>query len=127
MSLLAPPSRAALFGRPTASPSVGGVTSRAGSPAGYGEAERIFGPPQGSYDANWVAATARSKDPGLPEHTACELAEYAWDHLRSIGRLDAPEVARRLMADHPQAGATPAAVVARAAVEFCEAYGVVPA
>ena len=45
-------------------------------------------------------------------------------HLRVIGELDAPEVARRLMADHPDAGATPAAVVAKAAVDFCEAYGV---
>ena len=100
------------------------VTASGGSPAGYGEGERVFGPPPGSYDADWVAVTARSKDPGLPEHTARELAVYAWEHLRAIGELDAPEVARRLMADHPDAGATPAAVVARSAVEFCEAYGV---
>ena len=93
-------------------------------PATYGEGERVFGPPQGSYDADWVAASARGKDPGLPEQTARELAVYAWEHLRAIGELDAPEVARRLMADHPDAGATPAAVVARAAVEFCEAYAV---
>jgi hypothetical protein len=93
-------------------------------PATYSEGGRVFGPPQGSYDAERVAATARSKDPGLPDHTARELAVYAWDHLRAVGELDAPEVARRLMADHPDAGASPAAVVARAAVDFCEAYGV---
>jgi len=104
---------------------VSGVTPASGSgPAAYGEGERVFGPPQGSYDADWVAAAARSKDPGLPEHTARELSTYAWDHLRAIRELDAPEVARRLMADHPGVGATPAAVVARAAVEFCEAYRV---
>jgi hypothetical protein len=84
----------------------------------------VFGPPPGTYDADWVAATARSKDPGLPEETACELAVYAWEHLRAIGELDAPEIARRLLADHRSAGATAAAVVARAAVEFCEAYRV---
>jgi hypothetical protein len=28
------------------------------------------------------------------------------------------------MADHPTAGASPAAVVAKAAVDFCDAYGV---
>jgi hypothetical protein len=101
------------------------VTSASGDgPAAYGEGERVFGPPQGSYDADWVAASARSKDPGLPEDTARELAVHAWDHLREIGELDAPEVARRLMADGVAGGATPAAVVARAAVEFCEAYGV---
>jgi len=84
----------------------------------------VFGPPQGSYDADWVATTARTADPGLPEETARELAVYAWEHLRAVGELDAPEVARRLMADHPAAGATPAAVVARAAVDFCRAYRV---
>ena len=90
----------------------------------YSEGERVLGPPQGSYDANWVAAMARQQDPGLPEETARELAVYAWDHLRSIGELDAPELARRLMADHREAGATPAAVVARAAVDFCREYAV---
>ena len=101
------------------------MTSSSGSgPTAYGEGERVFGPPQGSYDADWVAAQARSKDPGLPEGLARELAVYAWDHLRAVGELDAPEVARRLMADHPNAGASPAAVVAKAAVDFCDAYGV---
>ena len=71
----------------------------------------------------WPSA-ARSKDPGLPEETARELAVDAWEHLRAIGELDAPEVARRLMADAPRSGATPANVVAQAAVEFCEEYGV---
>lgn len=84
----------------------------------------MFGPPKGSYDADWVAATARTADPGLPEEMARELAVYAWDHLRAIGELDAPEVARRLLADHPDAGASPAAVVAKAAVDFCQAYAV---
>ena len=98
-------------------------TSGDGS-AAYGEGERVFGPPQGSYDADWVAAAARSKDPGLPEETARELAVRAWEHLRAVGELDAPEVARRLMAEGVAGGASPAAVVARAAVEFCDAYGV---
>jgi hypothetical protein len=94
--------------------------------AGYGEGERVFGPPQGSYDADWVAASARSADPGLPEETSRELAVYAWDHLRAIGELDANELARRLLADHPDAGATPATTIARAAVDFCRAYAVDP-
>ena len=92
----------------------------------YGEGERVFGPPKGSYDAAWVAAAARSQDPGLPEETACELAEYAWEHLRAIHELDAPEVARRLLAEYPTAGASPAAVVAKAAVDFCAVHDVTP-
>ena len=90
----------------------------------YGEGERVFGPPQGTYDAEWVAAQARSADPGLPQETAYELAVYAWDHLREVKELDAPEIARRLLADHHSAGATAANVVARAAVDFCQAYEV---
>jgi hypothetical protein len=79
----------------------------------------VGGPPRGSYDAEWVAAQARGRDPGLPEQTARELAVYAWEHLRAVGELDAPEIARRLLADVPDAGGTPASVVARAAVDFC--------
>ena len=95
-------------------------------PASYGEGERVFGPPKGTYDADWVANAARTADPGLPEEMARELAVYAWEHLRAIGELDAPEVSRRLMADHKSAGATAANVVAKAAVDFCAAYEVRP-
>lgn len=90
----------------------------------YGEGERVFGPPQGTYDAEWVAAQARSADPGLPQETAYELAVYAWEHLREVKELDAPEIARRLLADYHAAGATAANVVAKAAVDFCQAYEV---
>jgi len=89
----------------------------------------IGGPEQlggGTYDAAWVAAQARASDPGLPEETARELALYAGEHLREIGALDAPEIARRLLADHPQAGASPAAVVAKAAVDYCRQHHVQP-
>lgn len=77
-----------------------------------------------TYDEALVCERARVHDPGLPPDLARELAVLAWDHLRAVGELDAPEVARRLMADHPDAGATPAAVVARAAVEHCEERGI---
>jgi hypothetical protein len=103
------------------------VSSASGTgPESYAEGERVFGPPPGSYDADWVANSARTADPGLPEEMARELAVYAWEHLRSIRSLDAPEVARRLMADHQSAGATAANVVAKAAVDFCAAYEVQP-
>jgi hypothetical protein len=98
------------------------VSSDSGAgPTSSREGERVLGPPQGSYDADWVAAQARTADPGLPEETARELAVYAWEHLREVGELDAPEIARRLLADHQVAGATAAAVVAKAAVDFCQA------
>lgn len=72
------------------------------------------------YDAEQVAQRARTADPGLPEPTARELAVLAGEHLLAMADADAPELARRLLADLPEAGATPAAVVARAAVDFAQ-------
>ncbi len=90
----------------------------------YAEGERVFGPPAGCYDADWVAAAARQQDPGLPAETAALLAGRAWEHLRTLGQLDAPAVARALLAEDPSLGATPCNVVATAAVAFCESYDV---
>jgi hypothetical protein len=84
----------------------------------------VSGQVRGSYDPEWVANSARTADPGLPEETARELAVYAGEHLREVKELDAPEIARRLLADHAAAGATAANVVAKAAVDFCRAYDV---
>ena len=96
----------------------------AGSPPPSGEGERLLGPPQDGYDADWVASAARERDPGLPVETARELAVYAWDHLREMGTPDAPELARRLLAEHKVAGATAANVVALSAVAYCAEHGV---
>lgn len=74
------------------------------------------------YDVDRVAAAARAADPGLPRGNARVLAEEAVDHLRE-GAEDAPDLARRLLAAHPEWGATAANVVARAA---CLASGVAP-
>ncbi len=94
------------------------------SDASYGEGARVLGPPQGTYDADWVASSARRQDPGLPTETALLLAQESFGHLRVMCQLDAPELARRLMADHDTIGATAANMVATAAVEFCRAHGV---
>ena len=86
----------------------------------------MFGPPAGSFDADWVAAAARQQDPGLPPETAALLAGQAWQHLREIGELDAPALARALLAANPDVGATPCNAVATAAIAFCESYDVTP-
>jgi hypothetical protein len=74
------------------------------------------------YDVAEVAAAARAADPGLPDGNARVLAEEAARYLRD-GAEDAPDLARRLLAAHPEWGATAANVVARAA---CLASGVAP-
>lgn len=79
-----------------------------------------------AYDPDRVAAAARQADPGLPEDEAARLAREAWQHLRSAGLQDVPEIARRLLAGPNSTGATPANVVAKAAVDFCELHGIDP-
>lgn len=90
----------------------------------YGEGERVFGPPQGTYDAAWVASAARQADPGLEAELALLLATEAWPLLRTIGEPDTNELARQLLSDHAAQGATAATVVARAACDFVTAYDV---
>lgn len=85
---------------------------------------QVLRPRPAEYDPVWVASAARAADPGLAEETARELAVYAGEHLREVKALDAPEIARRLLADHEQAGASAAAVVAKAAVDFCRSNDV---
>jgi len=74
------------------------------------------------YDADQVAAAARQQDPGLPPETAAMLAGQAWPLLQELGELDAPALARSLMTAGG-VGATPANVVATAAIAFCETRG----
>ena len=80
----------------------------------------------GPYDPEWVAAAARRADPGLPEDEAARLAREAWQVMREVGADDAAAVARRLMGGQNTTGATPANVVARAAVDFCTERGIDP-
>ncbi len=73
-----------------------------------------------------MAAAAQQQDPGLPAETAALLAGQAWTRLREIGELDAPALARALLAAHPDVGATPCNAVATAAVAYCETHGLAP-
>lgn len=82
--------------------------------------------PAGAYDPDAVAATARAADPGLPPEEAVSLAREAWGHLQEAGATDAAEIARRLLSGPHATGATPANVVAKAAVDFCQRNGIDP-
>ncbi len=99
-----------------------GASGAAPTGTGSGSVERAVQAAADGYDAQQVALAARAQDPGLPSETADMLARRAWPLLRQIGELDAPELARRLMAE-ARVGATPANVVATAAVRHCEQHG----
>lgn len=78
------------------------------------------------FDADRVASAARQHDPGLPPDTAALLAGQAWAELCALGELDAPALARALLAANPDAGPTACNVVASAAVTFCTSHDLRP-
>ncbi|MDQ6650837.1 MAG: hypothetical protein M3Z02_12090 [Actinomycetota bacterium] len=79
--------------------------------------------PGAAFDAEAVAQRAVSQDPGLPFETAMALALGCLRHLSGVGELDAPELARRCLADDPRSDASAAAVVAKAAVDHVRSSG----
>ena len=54
-------------------------------PKSYSSGERVFGPPNGTFDADWAATALRSNRPELDHPTSARLVEQAWDLLRSQG------------------------------------------
>ncbi|MCW2776667.1 MAG: hypothetical protein JWN17_392 [Frankiales bacterium] len=85
------------------------------------EGERVFGPPSGSFDADWVASAAQSVDGSLDHALAADLARQAWSALRA--GVPAASLAEHLRGQHDGAAAD---VVAAVAVEFCTLYAVDP-
>lgn len=51
----------------------------------YSSGERVFGPPRGTLDADWVATALRSHRPDLDHPTSVALARRGWDLLRTRG------------------------------------------
>ncbi|NAZ76243.1 hypothetical protein GTQ99_12585 [Kineococcus sp. T13] len=88
----------------------------------YVEGERVFAPPAGSFDPDWVAAIVLERSgPAAGERVAlAAAAQRAWD-----GRCAGQEPAQVLAALAGQGlGAATAAAVLRAAEDFARAYGV---
>ena len=67
-------------------------------------------------DLEWIVSTARQADPSLDHDVAVVLASAALGQLSAAH--DAPELARALLAAHPEHGATAANVVAKATVDL---------
>lgn len=87
----------------------------------YVEGERVFGPPLGAWDADWVASLALQDDAGLDPGAVHALAEVAWPLLRDRG---ADALVRSLARAVPEAGEAEVLAVARAAVAYVKAYDV---
>ncbi len=52
----------------------------------YGEGERVFAPPSGTFDVDWVASAACALEPSLAHDDAVRQAEEVWRVLRSGSR-----------------------------------------
>lgn len=48
----------------------------------YSSGERVFGPPRGTFDADWAATALRSLRPELRHDRAVWLVTQGWDLLR---------------------------------------------
>lgn len=51
-------------------------------PQSYSSGERVFGPPRGTFDADWAATALRSTRPDLDHPTSVRLMERAWGLIR---------------------------------------------
>lgn len=48
----------------------------------YSSGERVFGPPRGTFDADWAATALRSLRPELDHPGAVRLVTRGWDLVR---------------------------------------------
>ena len=84
--------------------------------------ERVFGPPRGTFDADWAATALRSLRPELDHPTSVSLVATAWTILRERD-LRGAELATALRAGAP--GVEPpelADAVAAVATETAQLY-----
>ncbi|MBT0566169.1 hypothetical protein [Williamsia sp. CHRR-6] len=59
-------------------------------PAPYSSGERVFGPPRGTFDADWAATALRSNVPELDHPTSVRLVTQAWELVRDDDLRGAP-------------------------------------
>ena len=95
-----------------------------GSP--YDEEERLYAPPHGSFDPEWVVRLALDRRPGIEWSLAYRLAEHAWRHLRASPQLSPDDLADYCGADEADADDLDVRAVTGAAVDFCDAFDVEP-
>ena len=100
----------------------GHVPSSAGST--YVSGERVFGPPRGTFDVEWVAREV-DRLTGAGSADAHDWVATAWDHARRTTSLDADAISTAVRASGADTRA--ADVVARHVAAYCAAYDVDPA
>ncbi|GAA1880337.1 MAG: hypothetical protein INR72_12280 [Williamsia herbipolensis] len=89
-------------------------------PQSYSSGERVFGPPRGTFDADWAATALRSTRPDLDHPTSVRLMERAWGLIREDG-IRGDELAAALI-ERDGVDATTAADVAAVGTEIAQFY-----
>ncbi len=85
-------------------------------PSSYTTGERVFGPPRGTFDADWAATALRSNRPELDFPTSVRAVEQAWKLLRT------QNLRGSALADALDLEPDLAAAVAAVATEIAEFY-----
>ncbi len=92
----------------------------------YDEEERLYAPPLGSFDPEWVVRLAVERLPTLQWDLAYRLATAAWRHLNASPQLGPADLAGYCGLDEPGAAVGDVEVVVGAAIDFCDAFQVEP-
>ena len=100
------------------------------SPPGHGhpydEEERLYAPPLGSFDPEWVVRLVRARRPGIDWDLAYRLAGHAWRHLNASPQLAPDDLSAYCALDEPTAREDDVDVVVGAALDFCDEFQVEP-
>ena len=94
------------------------------APPTYVSGERVFGPPIGTFDVDWVARQIE-RETTASFGQAHRAVVAAWQHARGSGSLDAEEL--DAAARRSGASAAVAEAVAEHVAAYCAAYDVDPA
>ncbi len=92
----------------------------------YDEEERLYGPPLGTFDPEWVVRLVRERRPRIEWDLAYRLAGHAWRRLNASPQLGPADLAGYCALDEPAATESEVNDVIGAALDFCDAYEVEP-
>lgn len=92
----------------------------------YDEFTRIYGPPQGTFDAEWTTRLVRERRPHLGWEQASHLVSSAWRHLWACPQLSREELVGYIALDAPAVPDDDLRAAVDAAIDFCEVYEVEP-
>ena len=92
----------------------------------YDEEERLYAPPLGAFDPEWVVRLARERRPQIGWDLAYRLAVHTWRHLNASPQLSPADLAAYCGLDEAGASEEDLEAVTFAALDFCDVFQVEP-